>query len=115
MTSKTTREDIQAMFDTPDRKGDTIVGNDVWIGMDATIMPGVTIGDGAIIGARSVVTNDVEPYTIVGGNPAKVIRKRFDPQIIEKLLEIRWWNWPQEKILEKVDAITGADITALTI
>ncbi len=115
MTSKTTSEDIQGMFDTPDKKGDTIVGNDVWIGMDSTIMPGVTIGDGAIIGACSVVTRDVKPYTIVGGNPAKLIRKRFDPQIIEKLLEIRWWNWPQEKILENVDAITGADITALTI
>ncbi|WP_419787019.1 CatB-related O-acetyltransferase [Pseudodesulfovibrio sp.] len=113
MTSATTREDIQAMFDTPNKKGDTVVGNDVWIGMNATIMPGVTIGDGAIIGACSVVTKDIEPYTIVGGNPATPIRKRFEPRTIDKLLEIRWWDWPQEKILEKVDAIVGADITAL--
>lgn len=113
MTPETTREDIQAMFQIPGRKGDTVVGNDVWIGMDATIMPGVTIGDGAIIGSRAVVTRDVEPYTIVGGNPAQPIRKRFDTQTIERLLEIRWWDWPVDKIIANTEAITGADITAL--
>ena len=77
MTSQTTREEIQALFEVPNRKGDTVVGNDVWIGMNATIMPGVHIGDGAIIGACSVVTHDVEPYTVVGGNPAAPRKNRF--------------------------------------
>jgi len=76
----------------PRSKGGVTIGNDVWIGWDATIMSGVTIGDGAAIGARAVVTKDVEPYTIVAGNPARVIRKRFSDQIIEQLLEARWWN-----------------------
>ncbi len=114
MTSQTTREEIQALFEVPNRKGDTVVGNDVWIGMNATIMPGVHIGDGAIIGACSVVTHDVEPYTVVGGNPAAPRKNRFSADIIEKLLEICWWDWPIEKITAKIDAITGADINALT-
>ncbi|MEM7510490.1 MAG: CatB-related O-acetyltransferase [Bacteroidota bacterium] len=91
-------------------KGDTIIGNDVWIGYGATIMPGVTIGDGAIIATKSVVTKDVEPYAIVGGNPAKEIRKRFSPSEIQDLLAIKWWDWPIEKITENVQALTGRDI-----
>lgn len=79
-------------------KGDTIIGNDVWIGNDVTIMPGVQIGNGAIIAAKSVVTSDVEPYTIVGGNPALLIRQRFSDEIIQKLQALQWWNWSIEKI-----------------
>ena len=87
-------------------KGDTIIGNDVWIGYGATIMPGVTIGDGAIIATKSVVTKDVEPYAIVGGNPAKEIKKRFSEEEITNLLEIQW-DWPIEKITENVQNLTG--------
>jgi virginiamycin A acetyltransferase len=94
-------------------KGDTIVGNDVWIGYDSLIMPGVKIGDGAVIGARSVVTRNVEPYTIVGGNPARLIRKRFSEEIIEELLAIAWWNWDIEKITQNLEAIIGADMGKL--
>lgn len=79
-------------------KGDTIIGNDVWIGNDVTIMPGVQIGNGAIIAAKSVVTRDVEPYTIVGGNPALLIRQRFSDEIIQKLQALQWWDWSIEKI-----------------
>ncbi|MEM8902028.1 MAG: CatB-related O-acetyltransferase [Bacteroidota bacterium] len=88
-------------------KGDTKIGNDVWIGYGATIMPGVIIGDGAIIATKSVVTKDVEPYAIVGGNPAKEIRKRFSPSEIQDLLDIKWWDWPIEKITENVQVLTG--------
>lgn len=94
-------------------KGDTIIGNDVWIGHEALIMPAVTIGDGAIIASRSVVTKDVPPYSIVGGNPAKVIRQRFDDETIEALLTIQWWNWPIEKITKHLPAIVGGNIKAL--
>lgn len=94
-------------------KGDTVIGNDVWIGYEATIMPGVKIGDGAIIAAKSVVTKDVKPYTIVGGNPARVIRQRFTDEIINDLLEIAWWNWDIEKITKNLEKIVGADIEAL--
>jgi virginiamycin A acetyltransferase len=79
-------------------KGDTIIGNDVWIGQNATILPGVKIGDGAIIGTKSVVGSDVEPYTIVAGNPAKIIRKRFDEELIELMLKLKWWDFPVEEI-----------------
>lgn len=82
------------------KRGKTVVGNDVWIGESAYILPGVTIGDGAIIGAKSVVTKDVPPYAIVGGNPARIIRYRFDEEIIKKFLKIKWWNWSDEKIIE---------------
>ncbi len=88
-------------------KGNTIIGNDVWIGYGSTIMPGITIGDGAIIATKAVVTKDVEPYSIVGGNPAKEIRKRFSEAEIKKLLEIRWWDWPIEKITTNVQNLTG--------
>lgn len=87
-------------------KGDTIIGNDVWIGHDATIMPGIHIGDGAIIAAKAVVTKNIEPYTIVGGNPAKPIKKRFSEDTISKLLQLEWWNWDIEKITKNVDKLT---------
>ncbi|MFY7697299.1 MAG: CatB-related O-acetyltransferase [Legionella sp.] len=95
------------------RKKDTVIGNDVWIGYDATIMPGVTIGDGAIIGTRALVTKDVAPYEIVGGNPAQVIRKRFDEETIDFLLKLQWWNWPIEQIQAHVLDIMNGDKMAL--
>lgn len=88
-------------------KGDIVIGNDVWIGYRAVIMPGVRVGDGAILAACSVVTKDVAPYTIVGGNPAREIRKRFDEATIEKLLALKWWDWPIETITEKVAALVA--------
>jgi virginiamycin A acetyltransferase len=94
-------------------KGDTIIGNDIWIGYKATIMPGIKIGDGAIIATGSVVTKDVEPYSIVGGNPAKEIRKRFSGEEIAALLEIRWWDWDIEKITKNVRHLTGNNIGLL--
>lgn len=94
-------------------KGDTIVGNDVWIGYDALIQPGVTIGDGAIIAARSVVTADVPPYAIVGGNPARVLRSRFSPEQEARLLAIGWWDRPIEWVTRHLDLIRGADVDAL--
>ena len=96
-----------------DNKGDIIIGNDVWIGYDAVIMAGVKIGDGAIIGTRAVVTKDVEPYSIVGGVPAKEIRKRFAPVVIEKIKSLQWWNWPEEKIQKSLTAIQSGDIDSL--
>ncbi|MEL6134029.1 MAG: CatB-related O-acetyltransferase [Bacteroidota bacterium] len=94
-------------------KGDTRIGNDVWIGFGATIMPGVEIGDGAIIATKAVVTKDVPPYTIVGGSPAQPIRKRFSEPDIETLLAIKWWDWPVEKITKNVHLITGNKIDEL--
>ena len=94
-------------------KGDTVIGNDVWIGHKATIMPGITIGDGAIIAAHSVVINDVEPYSIVGGNPAKVIRKRFDDETIDHLLELRWWDWSEERITRNLHVLTGGNLNLI--
>lgn len=88
-----------------DNKGNIIIGNDVWIGYEAVIMAGVTIGDGAIIGTRAVVTKDVPPYTIVGGVPAKHIRKRFDDATVERLIKLRWWDWEHEKIAQSIAAI----------
>lgn len=93
-----------------DNKGDIVIGNDVWIGYEAVILAGVTVGDGAIIGTRALVTKDVPPYTIVGGVPAKPIRKRFDEETIEKLLRVKWWNWPEEKIKENLDTIQSGHI-----
>ncbi|MBB4302985.1 virginiamycin A acetyltransferase [Rhodobium orientis] len=92
---------------------DTVVGNDVWFGHEAMVMPGVTIGDGAIVAARAVVTRDVAPYTIVGGNPAAVIRKRFSDEVIADLLEIRWWDWPVEAIEDNLEALETADMERL--
>lgn len=94
-------------------KGDTIIGNDVWIGMNTLIMPGVHIGDGAVIGANSVVAKNVEPYTIVAGNPIKEIRKRFSQEEIKILLDVKWWNWDIEKILKNLDVILSSDIMKL--
>ena len=94
-------------------KGDTIVGHDVWFGTNATVMPGVTICSGAIIGAHAVVASDVPPYAVVVGNPARVVKLRFDEATIERLLEIAWWDWPAETISRNLDAIRGADIEAL--
>ncbi len=94
-------------------KGDTIVGNDVWIGYDATILPAVSIGDGAIIGAKAVVTKDVPPYAVVGGNPAKILYRRFDEKTISELLEIGWWDWPQEKISRNIKHIIARDLIQL--
>ena len=94
-------------------KGDTIVGNDVWIGYEALIMPGVRIGNGAIVSSRSVVVSDVAPYSVVGGNPAKLIRHRFEPDVIAALEDIAWWDWPVEKITRHLDLIVGGDIEKL--
>jgi virginiamycin A acetyltransferase len=94
-------------------KGDTVIGNDVWIGYEAVIMPGVQVGDGAIIAAKSVVVGDVLPYMIVGGNPAKPIRQRFDDDVIRALLEIAWWNWDIEKVTRNLEKIVAADVEAL--
>ena len=91
-------------------KGDTVIGNDVWIGQNATILPGVHIGDGAIIGANSVVGSDVEPYTVVVGNPAKTIRHRFDEELTELLLKFKWWDKPIEEINELIPVLTNSDL-----
>ena len=95
-------------------KGDTRVGNDVWIGYDATIMPGVTIGNGAIVASKSVVTKDVPAYAVVAGNPAKVLKMRFDDVTIAKLESLCWWDWPIETITEALPAITSGNIDALS-
>lgn len=105
--------DVEDITSAWDRKGDIIIGNDVWIGYEAVIMSGVTIGDGAIIGARSVVTKDIPPYTIVGGVPARQIRRRFSDEIIAALLDLKWWDWPTEKIARKIEAIKNGDMKAL--
>lgn len=94
-------------------KGDTVIGHDVWIGYEALIMPGVQIGNGAIISARSVVTRDVAPYTIVGGNPAQPIKARFAPEQVEALQMLAWWDWPIERITACLPWIVGGDIAAL--
>lgn len=94
-------------------KGNTIIGNDVWLGFNATIMPGIQIGDGAIIAANSHVTKNVEPYSIVGGNPAVVIRKRFSEEKIKQLLALKWWNWEIEKINQNLQHLTADDIDNL--
>ena len=96
-----------------DNKGDIIIGNDVWIGYEAVIMPGVHIGDGAVIAARAVVTKDVPPYTIVGGTPARKIRMRFEEETIAKLQQIQWWNWPVEKIRRSLPYIMEGTVDRL--
>ncbi len=93
--------------------GDTVIGNDVWIGAEALLMPGVHIGDGAVVATRALVTKDVEPYTIVGGNPAKVLKKRFSDEDIELLLKIRWWDWDHANIVENLDVLRSCDIDEL--
>lgn len=98
---------------TKENRGDTVLGNDVWIGMEAVVLPGVTIGDGAIVAAKSVVTHDVPPYAIVAGNAAKVVKMRFDDDTVRRLRAAAWWDWPQDRIARNLDAIRGADIAAL--
>ena len=97
-----------------DNKGDIVIGNDVWIGFEAVILAGVKIGDGAIIGTRAVVTKDVPPYSIVGGIPAKVIRKRYSPDIIELLLSLRWWDWTKDRIKRNLPFIMAGNIENMT-
>ena len=96
-----------------DNKGDITIGNDVWLGYEAVILAGVTIGDGAIIGARAVVTRDVPPYTIAAGVPAKPLHKRFDEQTIARLQQLQWWNWPPERIAANLKAIQSGQIDKL--
>ena len=105
--------DVRDITSAWDNKGDIVIGNDVWIGYEAVIMAGVTIGDGAIIGTRAVVTKDVPPYTIVGGVPARQIRKRFSEDMIAYLLDLKWWDWPIEKISENIEFIKSADLEKL--
>lgn len=94
----------------PSSKGDVRIGNDVYIGMGAVILSGVTIGDGAVIGARAVVARDVRPYAVAVGNPAREVRRRFSDDAVDALLEIRWWDWPDEVIRERIDDLSGAAI-----
>ena len=94
-------------------RGDTVIGHDVWIGRETTIMPGVRIGHGSIIASRSVVVKDIPPYTIAGGNPARPLKQRFDDATVKRLLEIAWWDWPVETISRAVNAIRGADLAEL--
>ena len=94
-------------------KGDTVIGNDVWIGNGVTIMQGIKIGDGAIIGTNALVTKDVAPYTVVGGNPTKLIRKRFNDHEIEQLVHLAWWDWPIAKITKNLPIIIAGDVQAL--
>lgn len=105
--------DAKNICEAWDNKGDIVIGNDVWIGFEAVILSGVTIGDGAIIGTRAVVTKDVPPYTIVGGIPAKPIRKRFDDETIAQLEALNWWDWDEETIRNNISAIQSGDIAAL--
>ncbi len=91
-------------------KGDTVIGNDVWIGKNVTILPGVHIGDGAIIGANSVVTKDIPAYHIAGGNPCKIIRKRFEDELINYLEEIKWWDWDEKKIFDNLEILCSSDL-----
>lgn len=96
-----------------DNKGDIVIGNDVWIGYEAVILAGVTIGDGAVIGARAVVTKDVPPYTVVGGVPAKEIKKRFSQQTMDELLRLKWWDWDEDRIARNISAIQSGDLKNL--
>lgn len=105
--------DAKNICEAWDNKGDIVIGNDVWIGFEAVILSGVTIGDGAIIGTRAVVTKDVPPYTIVGGIPAKPIRKRFDDETISQLEALNWWDWDEETIRNNISAIQSGDIASL--
>lgn len=102
------RSGVEVLF-----RGDTVIGPDVWIGAEALLLPGVRIGAGAMVAARSVVARDVPPYSVVAGNPARVVRSRFDPETVAALLEIAWWDWPIERIGASLAAIRGADLAAL--
>ena len=102
--------DIAAAWDS---KGDIIIGNDVWIGYEAVIMSGVTIGDGAVIGTRAVVTKDVPSYTIVGGVPARTIRRRFDDDTVRRLQDLRWWDWEEDRIRRNIDVLVRGKVDEL--
>ncbi len=104
------KEDVASAWDN---KGDIVIGNDVWVGYEAVILSGVHIGDGAIIGARALVTKDVPPYAIVGGMPAKIIKNKFSEEIVSALQKLKWWDWPLEKISRNISFIQSGDIRAL--
>jgi virginiamycin A acetyltransferase len=106
-------EKIVPKMDELPIKGDTVIQNDVWIGYDSLIMPGVSIGNGAIIASRSVVVSDVGPYSIVGGNPARLIRKRFGDDVIDFLNELKWWDWPIERITDNLEILSSNDLVRL--
>lgn len=105
--------DVNNITSAWDNRGGIVIGNDVWIGFEAVILSGVTIGDGAIIGTRAVVTNNVPPYTIVGGVPARLIRKRFSDDLISELLKMQWWNWSQDRIQRNIHLIQSGRIGEL--
>ncbi len=105
--------DVKNITKAWDNKGNIVIGNDVWIGYEAVILSGVTIGDGAIIGTRAVVTKDVPPYTIVGGVPAQTIRKRFSQDTIDTLLKIKWWDWSKECITQHISEIQSGNVEHL--
>lgn len=105
--------DKSQVASTWDNKGDIVIGNDVWIGYEATILSGVEIGDGAIIGAKAVVTKDVPPYSVVGGVPAKQIKQRFDSETIQRLRQLKWWDWSQEKIRQAIPYLKNGNIDRL--
>lgn len=96
----------------PSSRGDVVIGNDVWLGYNATILSGVTIGDGAVIGANATVASDIPPYAIAAGNPARVIKKRFDEQTISRLEKLSWWHWPDDKIARMLHLMLSTDINA---
>ena len=96
-----------------DNKGDTVIGNDVWIGYNVTIMPGVVVGDGAIIASKSIITKNIEPYTIVGGNPAKPIRQRFTQDVVDTLLALKWWDWDLKTIAKHATILLNNDLAQL--
>ena len=103
-------EKVTPSLDELPFKGDTVIGNDVWIGQNVTILPGVHIGDGAIIGANSIVTKDIPAYHIAGGNPCKIIRKRFDDELINYLEQIKWWDWEEKKIFDNLEILCSNDL-----
>jgi len=105
--------EAQEIKECENSKGNVIIGNDVWIGLGATILSGVKIGDGAVIGARAVVTKDVAPYAVVVGNPAREVKKRFSDEIIDKLLDIKWWDWEDDKIRNYIDILCSPNIEKL--
>jgi virginiamycin A acetyltransferase len=98
-----------------ENRGDTVVGDDVWTGAAALVLPGTRIGPGAIVAARAVVSGEIPPYAVVAGNPGRVLRRRFPPEAIERLLTIAWWTWPVERISASLDAIRGGDLSALEL
>lgn len=103
-------ESAKPSLDDLPYKGDTVIGNDVWIGQNVTILPGIHIGDGAIITANAIVTRHIPPYHIAGGNPSRIIRPRFDQSLIDYLLELKWWDWPAKKIFDNLGVLCSGDL-----